>query len=92
MIVRILGEGQYDLSDEAVSALNDLDAQVESAVEAGDEHAFAGALTSLLDGVRTAGVAHDADSLEPSDLILPMADATLAEVRDMLSGDGLIPG
>ena len=92
MIVRILGEGQYDLSDEAVSALNDLDAQVESAVEADDEDAFRGARTSLLDGVRTAGVAHDADSLEPSDLILPMADATLAEVRDMLSGDGLIPG
>ena len=92
MIVRILGEGQYDLSDEAVTALNDLNAQVESAVEAGDEEAFQTALTALLDGVRTAGVAHDADSLEPSDLILPMADATLAEVRDMLSGDGLIPG
>jgi len=24
--------------------------------------------------------------------MLPMADATLAEVKDMLSGDGLIPG
>jgi hypothetical protein len=92
MIVRILGEGQYDLSDDAVSALNDLDAKVESAVEAGDEDEFHGALTALLDGVRTAGVAHDAASLEPSDLILPMSDATLAEVRDMLSGDGLIPG
>jgi hypothetical protein len=92
MIVRILGEGQYDLSDEAVTALNDLDAQVESAVEAGDQGAFDAALTALLDGVRTAGVAHDADSLDSSDLILPMADATLAEVRDMLSGDGLIPG
>jgi hypothetical protein len=92
MIVRILGEGQYDLSDEAVSALNDLDAQVESAVEADDEEAFRSALAALLDGVRTAGVASGADSLAPSDLILPMADATVAEVRDMLSGDGLIPG
>jgi hypothetical protein len=92
MIVRILGEGQYELSDDAVSALNDLDARVESAVEAGDEEAFHGALTALLDGVRTAGVAQDADSLQPSDLILPMADASVAEVRDMLSGDGLIPG
>ena len=92
MIVRILSEGQYVLSDEAVSALNDLDAQVESAVEAGDQAAFSQALASLLDGVRTAGVAHDADSLDASDLILPMPDATLAEVRDMLSDDGLIPG
>jgi hypothetical protein len=92
VIVRILGEGQYDLSDDAVSALNDLDATVESAIEKGDEGAFRQALAALLDGVRTAGVAHDAESLDASDLILPMADATLAEVRDMLSGDGLIPG
>jgi hypothetical protein len=40
VIVRILGEGQYDLSDEAVSALNDLDAEVETAVEDGDEETF----------------------------------------------------
>jgi hypothetical protein len=92
VIVRILGEGQYDLSEDAVAALNDLDAKVESAVEAGDQEAFDAALTTLLDGVRTAGVPHEADSLDPSDLILPMSDATLAEVRDMLSGDGLIPG
>jgi hypothetical protein len=92
VIVRILGEGQYVLSDEAVTALNDLDAKVEAAVEAGDQESFDAALVSLLDGVRTAGVPHEADSLDASDLILPMSDATLAEVRDMLSGDGLIPG
>jgi hypothetical protein len=92
MIVRILGEGQYELSDDAVSALNGLDARVEAAVEAGDEDAFRAALTALLDGVRASGRAHAADSLEPSDLILPMADASVADVRDMLSGDGLIPG
>lgn len=92
MIVRILGEGQYDLSEDAVAALNNLDAEVEAAIEAGDDAGFRSALAQLLDGVRTAGVAHDADSLEPSDLILPMADATLAEVKDMLSDEGLIPG
>jgi hypothetical protein len=92
VIVRILGEGQYDLSADAVEALNELDAKVEGAVEAGDQEAFDRALASLLDGVRTAGVPHGADSLDASDLILPMPDATLAEVRDMLSGDGLIPG
>ena len=92
MIVRILGEGQYDLSDEAVAALNDLDALVESSVEAGDEDEFHAALAALLDGVRAAGEERGADSLEPSDLILPMSDASLAEVRDLLSCDGLIPG
>jgi hypothetical protein len=92
VIVRILGEGQFDLSDDAVSALNDLDAKVETAIESGDETSFHDALAALLDGVRTAGVPHDAEALDASDLILPMADASLVEVKDMLSGDGLIPG
>ena len=92
MIIRILGEGQYDVADHALDRLNELDATLEAAVEAGDEAAFGTALTGLLDGIRTAGVAHPADSLDESDLILPPADATIDEVRQMLNEDGLIPG
>lgn len=92
MIVRILAEGQYDVSDDALDRLNQLDSAVEEAIESGDEAAFAQALGSLLEGVRTMGVAHDIDSLDESDLILPPADATLDEVRELLSDDGLIPG
>ena len=32
------------------------------------------------------------DALVTSQLVLPHESATLAEVRDLLSGDGLIPG
>ena len=49
MIVRILGEGQYDLSDKALDALNALDAAVEAAIEVGDEAAFATSLAALLE-------------------------------------------
>ena len=92
MIVRILGEGQYDVSDDSMDRLNELDGAVEAAVEAGDEESFSTSLAALLDGVRTAGVPREADSLDESDLILPPADATLDDVRAMLSDDGLIPG
>ena len=92
MIVRILGEGQYDVADEALDRLNQLDAAVEAGIEARDEEQFRSALTALLDGVRTVGAPRDASSLDASDLILPHADATLEEVADLLSGDGLIPG
>ena len=94
MIIRILGEGQYDVSDEALDRLNELDSAVETAVESGDEAAFGTALAALLDGVRTVGVAHDLDSLDESDLILPPSDATIDEVRELLteSDEGLIPG
>jgi hypothetical protein len=92
MIVRILGEGQYDVSDAALDRLNALDAAVEAAIEVGDEAAFTTSLAALLDGVRSAGVPRDADTLDESNLILPPADASIAEVKDLLGDDGLIPG
>ena len=92
MIVRILGEGQYDVADDALDRLNEYDAEVEAAVEAGDTDTFTTALTRLLDGVRTVGVPHQVESLDESDLILPPADASIEEVRALLSDDGLIPG
>jgi hypothetical protein len=92
MIVRILGEGQFEVADSQLDGLNALDEAVESAVEADDNEAFGAALTALLDGVRSSGTPLAADSLEDSDLILPPADATIAEVRALLSDDGLIPG
>jgi hypothetical protein len=94
VIVRILGEGQYDVSDDAFDRLNELDAAVEAAVDGGNEEAFRAALEALLEGVRTVGVAHAVDSLDESDLILPPSDATIDEVRQLLaeSDEGLIPG
>ena len=92
MIVRILGEGQYDLDDHALDALNGLDTQIESAIESGDEEMFRTALNGLLAAVRTSGTHHELDSLDESDLILPPPDATIDEVRQLLGDDGLIPG
>jgi hypothetical protein len=92
MIVRILGEGQLAVADDQLDALNELDRAVESAVESGDDAAFIASLAALLDGVRRSGSPVPEDSLEDSDLILPPADATIEEVRALLSGDGLIPG
>lgn len=92
MIVRILGEGQYDLDDHALDALNGLDNQIEAAIESGDEEMFRTALNGLLASVRASGTHHDVDSLDESDLILPPPDATIDEVRQLLGDDGLIPG
>jgi hypothetical protein len=92
VIVRILGEGQLEVADDQLDALNELDRAVEAAVESGDEPAFTSSLAALLDGVRRSGVPLPEDSLEDSDLILPPSDATINEVRHLLEGDGLIPG
>ena len=92
MIVRILGEGQYDLAEHALDALNGLDNQIEQAIDAGDEEMFRTALLGLLAAVRSSGTHHAEDTLDESDLILPPPDATIDEVRGLLNGDGLIPG
>jgi len=92
MIVRILAEGQWDVSEDHLTELNRLDAEVEAAIEADDEATFATTLAALLDAVRSGGTVLADDSLEESDLILPPADATVDEVRELLNDDGLIPG
>ncbi|MFG2473385.1 hypothetical protein [Streptomyces fagopyri] len=92
MIVRIMGEGQVRLDDGHLTELNKLDDELLAEVEGGDEAGFRRTLTALLDTVHRLGTPLPDDVLEPSGLILPSPDATLAEVRDLLDDEGLIPG
>ena len=93
MIVRILNEGQWELSDEAVRSLNLVDDELEKAVAANDQERLTATLGSLLDQVRDSGRVLPDDDLRDSDLILPAADSTVDEVRALLSESsvGLIP-
>lgn len=92
MIVRILGEGQYDVPEHALDALNGLDSEIEHAIDRGDHEMFRTALDGLLAAVRSNGTHHESDDFDESDLILPHHEATLDEVRELLGDDGLIPG
>ncbi|GGW21036.1 PspA-associated protein PspAA [Streptomyces capoamus] len=92
MIVRIMGEGQVRLDDTHLTELNELDDELLAEMESGDQDGFRRTLGALLHAVRRLGTPLPDASLEPSDLILPSADATLDEVRHLLGDDGLIPG
>ena len=92
MIVRILGEGQVEVPESAVEELNHLDLSLEAAVERADEPAFHAALAALLARIREVASPADPDSLEPSGLIVPQPDATMDEVRKLLTDEGLIRG
>lgn len=92
MIVRIMGEGQVKLDDSHFPELNKLDDELLVELEGGDEPGFRRTLGALLDAVRRLGSPLPDDALEPSELILPSPEATLDEVREMLTDDGLIPG
>ncbi|MFJ3044106.1 PspA-associated protein PspAA [Streptomyces tendae] len=92
MIVRIMGEGQLTLADGRLGELNKLDDELLAEMENGDGPGFRATLQALLAKVRELGEPLPDETLEPSDLILPSPDATLEEVQELLSDDGLIPG
>ena len=85
MIVRILGEAQFEVPDADQARLDDLDAVLVSAVDAGDEAAFTAALRALADEVRRAGTQLADDAFVPSHLVVPFADSSLEETRALLA-------
>lgn len=87
MIVRILNAGQYRLDEASAKALEAFDADLYAAIEAGDEAGFAAVLANAVSLVQRDGVPLDDETLVPSDLTLPHPDATLEEVRELLSSD-----
>jgi hypothetical protein len=85
VIVRILGEGQYEVDDEAAAKLDQLDDELDAAVEARDDTAFKSALSRSVEVVRASGELVPDDSLHPAEVILPFADADVAEVLQLLA-------
>jgi hypothetical protein len=92
MIVRIATEGQYEVADDDIPGLNELDDQAVASCDASDEQAFRDVFGRLLDYVRTHGRPVPEDELVGSDIILPPPDVSLEEARKEFQGEGLIPG
>ena len=92
MIIRILGEGQHKIDAAQLADLNELDNAVEHAISVGDTTEFREALSRLLTEIHEKGTPLAVDVFVESDLVLPAADATLDEVREYLSDEGLLPG
>jgi hypothetical protein len=92
VIVRILGEGQFDVPDHALDSLNELDDRLIKSVESNDTDGFVAALSELLSAVKAKATPHPPDSLDPSDIVLPGTDSSIEEVRELLGDEGLIPG
>jgi len=91
MIVRIMGEGQYEIDDELCKRLNELDDKAMQALEAGDEPELDRFLDEMASMVRSEGRELPEDDLSPSEALIPPSDLTLEETRTLFSEDGLIP-
>jgi hypothetical protein len=85
MIVRILGEGRYDVPDADLPAVEQLDAQLTDALDGNDDVAFESTLSDLVGEIRHTGTLLPADDLQTSGLVVPHQGSTLAEVRALLA-------
>ena len=91
MIVRLLTEGQYEVSDELRERLNELDDSAIEALDRDDEAELDARLDQMWKLVQAEGQRLADEDLRPSDVVIPPADLTLEETRQLFSGDGLIP-
>jgi len=91
VIVRLMGEGQFEVDDEVAKGLNDLDEKAGEAVERGDEEQLRILLDRMTEAVLTNGSRVPDDDLRGSDAIVPPGDLSLDEAKQLFEGEGLIP-
>jgi hypothetical protein len=91
VIVRLMQEGQYRVSDDLLGRLNEIDNRAAEALDRSDEEGVRARLEELAAAVRESGERLDDADLHPSDVIVPPSDLSLEEARELFSGDGLIP-
>jgi hypothetical protein len=88
VIVRILGDGRYEVPDADLPAVEQLDADLLDAIERKDEAAFTGALADLVGEVRHSGTRLGLDEVGPSEMVVPHEGSSLAEVDALLAEEG----
>jgi chromosome condensin MukBEF complex kleisin-like MukF subunit len=91
VIVRLMGEGQYRVSDDLGERLNELDDRAAAALEANDEIELDNRLDEMWELVRRDGEKLADDDLTTSDAVIPPSDLTLEESRQLMSHEGFIP-
>ena len=91
MIVRVMGEGQFEVDDEVAKGLNELDEQAERALQSEDQEQLAELLERMAEAVRTNGARLPDEDLSPSEGIVPPPDLSLEEAKELFEGEGLIP-
>jgi hypothetical protein len=91
VIVRLMGEGQFELGDELLSTLNELDDGAMAAADAKDEPELDRLLEDMWKLVLAEGRRLPDDALDTSDVVIPPSDLTLEETTRLFSEQGLIP-
>jgi|SRR5215207_4379592 len=92
-IVRIMGHGQFTVDSKTLKKLNDMDNVIVELVstERSDDTEFKKKLTELSNMVVEKGKPLDPHEIIRSDIILPSADLSIDEAKNLFRGEGVIP-
>lgn len=91
MIVRVIGDGQYEVSEALMERLNALDQDAVAALDREDEDELDRCLDEMGSLIRQEGTRLADDALTPSEAVIPPSDLTLEETHKLLSRDGFLP-
>jgi hypothetical protein len=89
MIVRIMGEGQYRVSETLCSELNQVDNRIVALVTEGKAEEFKKELMKLVSEIREKGEAIEAEEILESNIIVPPEDLSFEEAKDIFKGSGI---
>jgi septal ring-binding cell division protein DamX len=92
-IVRIMGHGQFTVDSKTLKKLNDIDNAIVQLVstERSDDAEFKRRLTELNNIVVENSNPLDPHEIIKSDIILPSADLSIDEAKNLFRGEGVIP-
>ncbi|WP_321419256.1 hypothetical protein [uncultured Methanomethylovorans sp.] len=89
MIIRIMGQGQYNVPSSLFDELNAIDNRIVGHVTKGDENAYKQDLVALISKIKQNGTVLAAEEIIESDVIVPPEDLTFAEAKGVFTGTGI---
>lgn len=92
MIIRILGQGQFEVKSSLFDELNVIDNKIVEYVTKGDEKEYKKGLADLIGLILREGKKVPDEELIESSVIVPPNDMTLKEARQIFSGEGIFKG
>jgi hypothetical protein len=92
-IVRIMGQGQFTVDNETLKKLNKIDDLIVQLVnqDRSDDAEFKKRLIELTNIVEKNGKPLDSKEIIQSDIILPSADLSIDEAKNLFKGNGVVP-
>jgi len=84
-----MGEGQYRAPEALCNELNQIDNRIVKLVEEGKAEEFQKELAKLISEIKKNGEPVGAEEITESDIIVPPADLSLEEAKDIFKGSGI---